>query len=218
MRKHCRLPGGSAFANLEDYAATVSYTHLDVYKRQGDFKIDPTAEDGMIDLARIGQLGNEGVLALLCDSTNVERQGYTPSESTVTESLDRQFRNCDQRIIVTTFASNMHRINAILHTAKKYGRKVAVTGRSMENILKVSTELGYLKIPEGLVVDINQIKSLPKNKIVIVSTGSQGEDMSALYRMAFSSHRQVEIQPGDHIIISASAIPGNEKSKKSNEI
>ena len=198
--------------SIADAVALAIYTPVGVVFMTGDFKIDPTAEDGMIDLARIGQLGNEGVLALLCDSTNVERQGYTPSESTVTESLDRQFRNCDQRIIVTTFASNMHRINAILHTAKKYGRKVAVTGRSMENILKVSTELGYLKIPEGLVVDINQIKSLPKNKIVIVSTGSQGEDMSALYRMAFSGHRQVEIQPGDRIIISASAIPGNEKS------
>lgn len=198
--------------SIADAVALAIHTPVGVVFMTGDFKIDPTAEDGMIDLARIGQLGNEGVLALLCDSTNVERQGYTPSESTVTESLDRQFRNCDQRIIVTTFASNMHRINAILHTAKKYGRKVAVTGRSMENILKVSTELGYLKIPEGLVVDINQIKSLPKNKIVIVSTGSQGEDMSALYRMAFSGHRQVEIQPGDRIIISASAIPGNEKS------
>ena len=198
--------------SIADAVALAIHTPVGVVFMTGDFKIDPTAEDGMIDLARIGQLGNEGVLALLCDSTNVERQGYTPSESTVTESLDRQFRNCDQRIIVTTFASNMHRINAILHTAKKYGRKVAVTGRSMENILKVSTELGYLKIPEGLVVDINQIKSMPKNKIVIVSTGSQGEDMSALYRMAFSGHRQVEIQPGDRIIISASAIPGNEKS------
>ena len=198
--------------SIADAVALAIHTPVGVVFMTGDFKIDPTAEDGMIDLARIGQLGNEGVLALLCDSTNVERQGYTPSESTVTESLDRQFRNCDQRIIVTTFASNMHRINAILHTAKKYGRKVAVTGRSMENILQVSTELGYLTIPEGLVVDINQIKSLPKNKIVIVSTGSQGEDMSALYRMAFSGHRQVEIQPGDRIIISASAIPGNEKS------
>lgn len=198
--------------SIADAVALAVHTPVGVIFFTGDFKIDPTAEDGMIDLARIGQLGNEGVLALLCDSTNVERQGYTPSESTVTESLDRQFRNCDQRIIVTTFASNMHRINAILHTAKKYGRKVAVTGRSMENILKVSTELGYLKIPDGLLIDINQIKSLPKNKIVIVSTGSQGEDMSALYRMAFSGHRQVEIQPGDRIVISASAIPGNEKS------
>ena len=176
----------------------------------GDFKIDPTAKDGMTDLARLGELGNEGVLALLCDSTNVERAGYTPSENIVAESLDRQFKNCDQRIIVTTFASNMHRIQAVIATAKRYGRKVAVSGRSMENMLKVAQELGYLKVPAGLIVDLAAIKSLPKNKVVIVSTGSQ--NMSALYRMAFSTHKQVEIQPGDRIIISASAIPGNEKA------
>jgi len=178
----------------------------------GDFKIDPTAKDGMTNLARLGELGNEGVLALLCDSTNVERAGYTPSENIVAESLDRQFKNCDQRIIVTTFASNMHRIQAVIATAKRYGRKVAVSGRSMENMLKVAQELGYLKVPAGLIVDLAAIKSLPKNKVVIVSTGSQGENMSALYRMAFSTHKQVEIQPGDRIIISASAIPGNEKA------
>ena len=178
----------------------------------GDFKIDPTAKDGMIDLARLGQLGNEGVLALLADSTNVERQGYTPSETVVAESLDRQFKNCDQRIIVTTFASNMHRIQAVLTTAHRYGRKVAVSGRSMENMLKVAQELGYLKVPAGTIVDLAATKSLPKNKVVIVSTGSQGENMSALYRMAFSTHKQVDITAGDRIIISASAIPGNEKA------
>ena len=178
----------------------------------GDFKIDPTATDGMIDLARFGELGNEGVLALLADSTNVERAGYTPSENMVADSFDRQFKNCDQRIIVTTFASNMHRIRSILATAQKYGRKVAVTGRSMENMLKVAQELGYLKVKQGTIVDLNAIKSLPKNKIVIVSTGSQGENMSALYRMAFNTHKQVDITAGDRIIISASAIPGNEKS------
>ena len=178
----------------------------------GDFKIDPTASDGMMDLARLGQLGSEGVLALLADSTNVERQGYTPSENVVAESLDRQFKNCDQRIIVTTFASNMHRIQAVLTTAQRYGRKVAVTGRSMENMLKVAQELGYLKVKQGTIVDLASIKSLPKNKIVIVSTGSQGENMSALYRMAFSTHKQVDIMAGDRIIISASAIPGNEKA------
>ena len=177
----------------------------------GDFKIDPTAPDGMTDLARLGALGNEGVLALLCDSTNVERMGYTPSESVVAESLDRQFKGCDKRIIITTFASNMYRIQAILKTAHRYGRKVAVTGRSMENILKVATELGYFKLPQGAVVDINQIKSIPDNKLAIVATGSQGENMSALYRMAFSSHKQVEIKATDRILISASAIPGNEK-------
>ena len=178
----------------------------------GDFKIDPTASDGMIDLARLGQLGSEGVLALMADSTNVERQGYTPSENVVAEGLDRQFRNCDSRIIVTTFASNMHRIQAVLSTAQRYGRKVAVTGRSMENMLKVAQELGYLKVKPGTIVDLAATKSLPKNKVVIVSTGSQGENMSALYRMAFNTHKQVDITSGDRIIISASAIPGNEKA------
>ena len=178
----------------------------------GDFKIDPTAKDGMIDLARLGELGNQGVLALLADSTNVERAGYTPSENVVAEGLDRQFKNCDNRIIVTTFASNMHRIQSILATAQRYGRKVAVTGRSMENMLKVAQELGYLKVKPGTIVDLASIKSLPKNKIVIVSTGSQGENMSALYRMAFNTHKQVDIVAGDRIIISASAIPGNEKA------
>ena len=178
----------------------------------GDFKIDPTAADGMMDLARLGQLGTEGVLALLADSTNVERQGYTPSENIVAEGLDRQFKNCDQRIIVTTFASNMHRIQSILATAQRHGRKVAVTGRSMENMLKVAQELGYLKVKPGTIVDLAAIKSLPKNKVVIVSTGSQGENMSALYRMAFNTHKQVDITSGDRIIISASAIPGNEKA------
>ncbi len=186
----------------------------------GDFKIDPTAEGGMMDLGRLGTLGQEGVLALLCDSTNVERAGYTPSEQLVAEGLDRQFKGCNQRIIVTTFASNMHRIQAVLQTAHRYGRKVAVTGRSMENMLKVATDLNYLKAPANTIVDISAIKSLPKDKIVIVSTGSQGENMSAMYRMAFNTHKQVEIQPGDRIIISASAIPGNEKaiSKIINEL
>ncbi len=186
----------------------------------GDFKIDPTAADGMIDLGRLGELGRRGVLALLADSTNIERAGYTPSENTVAEGLDRQFKNCDQRIVVTTFASNMHRIQAVLATAHRYGRKVAVTGRSMENVLKVASDLGYLKVPANTIVDLAAVKSLPKNKVVIVSTGSQGENMSALYRMAFSTHKFIEIQAGDRIIISASAIPGNEKavSKIINEL
>ena len=178
----------------------------------GDFKIDPTAPDGMIDLARLGQVGNNGVLALLCDSTNVERTGHTPSESIVSDSLDRQFKNCDQRIIITTFASNMHRIQAVLNIAHRHGRKVAVTGRSMENVLRVAQELGYLKVPANTLVELGAVKSLPKNKVVIVSTGSQGENMSALYRMAFNTHKQIDIVAGDRIIISASAIPGNEKA------
>ena len=206
--------------SIADAVAFAIHTPVGTVVMTGDFKIDPTATDGMIDLARFGQLGNDGVLALLADSTNVERQGYTPSEHLVAESLDRQFKNCDQRIIVTTFASNMHRIAAVLATAERHGRKVAVTGRSMENMLKVAQELGYLKVKPGTIVELGAIKSLPKNKIVIVSTGSQGENMSALYRMAFSTHKQVDITAGDRIIISASAIPGNEKavSKIINEL
>ena len=206
--------------SIADAVAFAIHTPAGTVVMTGDFKIDPTARDGMIDLARFGQLGRDGVLALLADSTNAERQGYTPSEHLVAESLDRQFKNCDQRIIVTTFASNMHRIAAVLATAERYGRKVAVTGRSMENMLKVAQELGYIKVKPGTIVELGAIKSLPKNKIVIVSTGSQGENMSALYRMAFSTHKQVDIVAGDRIIISASAIPGNEKavSKIINEL
>ncbi|MDD6200937.1 MAG: ribonuclease J [Firmicutes bacterium] len=198
--------------SIADAVAFAIHTPVGTVVMTGDFKIDPTAEDGMTDLAKLGELGNKGVLALLCDSTNVERMGYTPSENTVAEGLDRQFRNCDQRIIVTTFASNMHRIQAVLATAQRYGRKVAVTGRSMENMLKVAQELGYLQVKPGTIVDLAATKSLPRNKVVIVSTGSQGENMSALYRMAFSTHKQVDIVAGDRIIISASAIPGNEKA------
>ena len=198
--------------SIADAVAFAIHTPVGTVVMTGDFKIDPTAKDGMTDLARLGELGNEGVLALLCDSTNVERAGYTPSENIVAEGLDRQFKNCDQRIIVTTFASNMHRIQSVLATAQRYGRKVAVTGRSMENMLKVAQDLGYIKIPAGMLVDLGAIKSLPKDKIVIVSTGSQGENMSALYRMAFSTHKQIDIVSGDRIIISASAIPGNEKA------
>ena len=198
--------------SIADAVAFAIHTPVGTIVMTGDFKIDPTASEGMMDLARFGQLGNEGVLALLADSTNVERAGYTPSENTVAENLDRQFKNCDSRIIVTTFASNMYRIQAVLATAQRYGRKVAVTGRSMENMLKVAQELGYLKVKPGTIVDLAATKSLPKNKVVIVSTGSQGENMSALYRMAFNTHKQVDITAGDRIIISASAIPGNEKA------
>ena len=206
--------------SIADAVAFAIHTPVGTVVMTGDFKIDPTATDGMIDLAKLGELGNKGVLALMADSTNVERQGYTPSEHLVAESLDRQFRNCDQRIIITTFASNMHRIQAVVATAQKHGRKVAVTGRSMENMLRVAQELGYLQVKPGTIVDLASIKSLPKNKIVIVSTGSQGENMSALYRMAFGTHKQVDITSGDRVIISASAIPGNEKavSKIINEL
>ena len=179
----------------------------------GDFKIDSTPiQGGMMDLARLGELGKEGVLALLADSTNVERPGYTRSERSVGASFDALFRGCEERIIVTTFASNVDRIQQIIDVANRYGRKVAVTGRSMENVMKVSTELGYMNIPDGVLMDLNHIKSLPKNKVCIITTGSQGETMSALTRMAFNTHRQVDLLPGDRVIISASAIPGNENA------
>ena len=179
----------------------------------GDFKIDATPlQGGMIDLARLGELGKEGVLALLADSTNVERSGFTRSERSVGASFDALFRGCEERIIVTTFASNVDRIQQIIDVAARYGRKVAVTGRSMENIMKVSTELGYMNVPDGVLMDLNHIKSLPKNKVCIITTGSQGETMSALTRMAFNTHRQVDLMPGDRVIISASAIPGNENA------
>ena len=179
----------------------------------GDFKIDATPiQGGMMDLARLGELGKEGVLALLADSTNVERPGYTRTERSVGASFDALFRGCEERIIITTFASNVDRIQQVIDVAARYGRKVAVTGRSMENVMKVSTELGYMNIPDGIIMDLNHIKSLPKNKVCIITTGSQGETMSALTRMAFNTHRQVDLLPGDRVIISASAIPGNENA------
>ena len=197
--------------SIADSVAFAIHTHMGTVVHTGDFKIDSTPIDGeVIDLARFGELGKEGVLALLADSTNVERPGFTPSEKTVGATFTRQFQGCEDRIIVTTFASNVHRIQQVLDAAAAFGRKVAVTGRSMENIMKVSTELGYMKVPKNTLVDINKIKGLPKNRQVIVTTGSQGEEMSALYRMAFSQHKQVELGAGDKVIISASAIPGNE--------
>ena len=197
--------------SIADSVAFAIHTRMGTVVHTGDFKIDSTPIDGeVIDLARLGELGKEGVLALCADSTNVERPGFTPSEKTVGATFKRQFQNCEDRIIVTTFASNVHRIQQVLDAAAACGRKVAVTGRSMENMMKVSTELGYMKVPKNTLVDINKIKGLPKNKQVIVTTGSQGEEMSALYRMAFSQHKQVELGAGDKVIISASAIPGNE--------
>ena len=179
----------------------------------GDFKIDATPiQGGMMDLARLGELGKEGVLALLADSTNVERPGYTRSERSVGASFDGLFRGCEERIIVTTFASNVDRIQQVIDVAARYGRKVAVTGRSMENVMKVSAELGYMNIPDGILMDLNHIRSLPKDRVCIITTGSQGETMSALTRMAFNTHRQVDLLPGDRVIISASAIPGNENA------
>ncbi len=199
--------------SIADAVAFAIKCPVGVCVHTGDFKIDPTpVSGGMIDLARLGQLGKEGVLALLCDSTNVERGGFTKSERSVGASFDALFRGCEERIIVATFASNVDRIQQIISVAAKYGRKVAITGRSMENAIKVSTELGYMNIPAGTLVDITQIKGLPKSKVCIVTTGSQGETMSAMTRMAFNTHRQVEIQAGDRVIFSASAIPGNENA------
>ncbi len=199
--------------SIADAVAFAIHTPVGTVIMTGDFKIDPTPITGSItDLARLGALGNKGVLALLCDSTNVEREGYSTSERKVAHTFDEMFKGCDQRIIVTTFASNVDRIQTVINTAARYGRKVAITGRSMENMLRVSTELGYMEIPKNTLVDINAIKSVPRDKQVIITTGSQGENMSALYRMAFSGHRQVEITAGDRVLISASAIPGNEKT------
>lgn len=197
--------------SIADAVALAIKTPIGTVVQTGDFKIDITPiQGGMIDLPRLGQLGNEGVLALLSDSTNVERPGYSASESRVGDCFDELFKNCDKRIIVTTFASNVHRLQQIINVAAKYKRKVGITGRSMENVMRVATELDYVDIPEGVMVDMAHIGSLPKNKTVVICTGSQGETMSALYRMAFSEHRQVSINAGDRVIISASAIPGNE--------
>ena len=197
--------------SIPDSVALAIGTPLGTVIHTGDFKIDVTPiSGGMIDLTRFGQLGNEGVLALLSDSTNAEHPGHSDSERKVGDSFDKVFAGCDKRIIITTFASNVHRLQQIINVAAKYGRKVAITGRSMENVLRVATVLGYMDIPENVMTDIEHINKLPKNQVVIISTGSQGESMSALYRMAFSEHKQVNITSGDRVIISASAIPGNE--------
>lgn len=204
-----------------DAVSLAIFTPVGIIVHTGDFKIDVTPVQGqMIDLARFGELGKQGVLALLSDSTNAERPGYTMSERTVGETFDIMFKDCNQRLIVTTFASNVHRIQQIIESAVKVGRRVAISGRSMENILNLAVRLGYVSIPDGTLIDISRIGSIAKNKLVIVTTGSQGETLSALYRMAFGTHRQVEIGVGDKIVISASPIPGNEKmiSKVINEL
>ena len=197
--------------SIADAVSFAIKTPIGTVVHTGDFKIDVTpVAGGMADIARLGQLGKEGVLALLPDSTNVEKPGHSESESKVGRVIDELFKDCDKRIIVTTFASNVDRIQQIINSAAKYKRKVGITGRSMENIMRVSTELGYMKVPDGVLVDMDKLKSVPKNKTVIITTGSQGEEMSALHRMAFSEHKQVDIDANDRVIISASAIPGNE--------
>ena len=199
--------------SIPDAVALAIRTPVGTIVHTGDFKIDLTPiSGGMIDLVRFGELGNEGVLALLSDSTNVETPGHSASERKVGESFDKLFQGCDKRIIITTFASNVHRLQQIINVAAKYHRKVAVTGRSMENVLRTAMVLGYMEVPEGVLVELEQIVSLPKNRTVIISTGSQGEAMSALYRMAFAEHKQIQIDSGDRVIISASAIPGNENT------
>ena len=199
--------------SIADSAALAIKTPLGTVIHMGDFKIDTTPIVGdMIDLTRLGELGKEGVLALMSDSTNVERPGFAMSERSVGEKFEQIFKNCSKRIIVATFASNVHRVQQIIDAAAKNGRKVAVSGRSMENIVEISILLGYMKVPEGVLINIDNIKKYRPNQIVIITTGSQGEPMSALTRMAYSDHRKVEITNNDLIILSATPIPGNEKS------
>ncbi len=199
--------------SIADAVALAIKTPLGTVIHTGDFKLDLNPIQGdIMDLTRFGELGKEGVLALLGESTNVERPGHTLSESTVGDTFESLFKNCNQRIIVTTFASNVHRVQQIIHTAVKYGRKVAINGRSMENIMEVAQNLGYLDMPKDVLVDLNSINQYPKNKICIITTGSQGEAMSGLYRIAFSAHKKIEIMPNDRVIISSSPIPGNEKA------
>ena len=199
--------------SIADSCALAIKTPLGTVLHMGDFKIDTTPIVGeMIDLARIGELGNEGVLALLSDSTNVERSGFAMSERSVGEQFEKIFQNCNKRIIVATFASNVHRVQQIIDAAAKNKRKVAVSGRSMENIVELSILMGYMKVPEGVLINIDNINKYRPDQVVIITTGSQGEPMSALSRMAYSDHRKVEVTKDDLIIISATPIPGNEKA------
>lgn len=200
--------------SIADAVAIALHTPAGVILHTGDFKIDPTPIDGeMIDLARIGELGNQGVLALMSDSTNSERPGFTMSEKSIGSTFESLFdKGTDKRIIVATFASNVHRVQQIINAAVRHGRKVAVSGRSMTNVLNAAIELGYMTIPKNTLIDLDEIDRYPKDKLVIVTTGSQGESMSALTRMAFSIHKKINIEPTDMIIISASPIPGNEKT------
>ena len=199
--------------SIADAVALAIHTPEGIVIHTGDFKIDCTPIAGsMIDLGRLGELGREGVLALLSDSTNVERRGYTMSESTVGETFDGIFANhTKQRIIVATFASNIHRVQQVINSAVKYGRKVAVSGRSMENIVEVAMTLGYMDIPKGTLISLDDINKYKPHQVVLCTTGSQGEPMSALSRMAFAGHKKVEITRNDLVIISANPIPGNEK-------
>ena len=200
--------------SIPDALALAITTPVGTILQTGDFKIDTTPIDGeVIDLARIARLGEKGILCLLSDSTNAQRPGYTASERTVGDSFERLFAKADgRRLIVATFASNIHRVQQIIDVAASVGRKVALSGRSLENVVETASKLGYLDVPEDILVSIDSISRYPDDKLVIITTGSQGEPMSALYRMAFSEHRRVEIGSGDYVIISATPIPGNEKT------
>ena len=200
--------------SISDAAALAIYTPAGIIVHTGDFKIDYTPVFGdAIDLGRFAELGKKGVLALMCESTNVEREGYTPSERTVGRTLRHLFdENKDHRIIVATFASNVDRVQQIINSAEKYGRKVVVEGRSMVNVISTATELGYLNVPNNIMIEMEQMQNYPPEKLVLITTGSQGEAMAALSRMAANIHRKVSIMPGDTVIFSSRPIPGNEKS------
>lgn len=199
--------------SIPDAVGMAIHTPAGIIVHTGDFKVDYSPIDGeIIDLARFGELGSRGVLALMADSTNAERPGYTHSERTVGESFDRLFKMGEgKRIIIATFSSNIHRVQQIINSAERYGRKVAVFGRSMINVINTAIELGYLKVPEGIIIDIEMMNRYESERIVLITTGSQGEPMSALTRMAMNDHKKVNITPMDFIIISATPIPGNEK-------
>lgn len=198
--------------SIADSCALAIHTPLGAVIHTGDFKVDFTPVDGeVIDLQRFAELGKRGVLALLCDSTNVEREGYTISESTVGESFKRIFHGVRGRIIISTFASNVHRIQQIIEAGVAQGRKIAVSGRSMENIIPIALDLGYLSVDEKHLIPIDDIKKYPDNQVLIITTGSQGEPMAALSRMANNMHRKIQVKPGDTIVFSSSPIPGNEK-------
>lgn len=198
--------------SIADSCSLAIHTPVGIIVHTGDFKVDYTPIDGVVmDLARLAELGKQGVMLLMADSTNVERTGYTMSERTVGETFDKIFSETKSRIIVATFASNIHRIQQIMDSAYKHGRKVAISGRSIENIVEVANELGYLKYEKGLFIDIDDIEKYSPSEIVIITTGSQGEPMSALARMSTSEHRKVEIMKDDLVIVSATPIPGNEK-------
>ena len=200
--------------SIADAAALAIYTPAGIIVHTGDFKVDYTPVFGeTIDLPRFGELGKKGVLALMADSTNVERPGYTQSEKTVGKTFDNLFNdNKDHRIIIATFASNVDRVQQIINSAYKYGRKVVIEGRSMVNIINTASELGYIKIPENTLIEIDRIKDYPDEQLVLITTGSQGENMAALSRIAASIHNKVSIQPGDVVIFSSNPIPGNEKA------